>query len=326
MAAATPANQPELILLDAANPASPVQDCTIIPASGGRFITATSIAFWLGDSLRTADIGLSRVVTTATLPAVPTEGAFSRDGSRFAYRVGDDTDGLSDHLFVAGHDITLVSRPGIGGHGGPPYGPLSQLEFSADGKYLLSVDSFGANFASGPPNFDVYDEKGTTVFQSASAAFGTWATRSDKLYFLHESVTHGVSGDLHSWDPLGGEVPVAHGLSSYFWPRTSPDYQGLLFDSYDTSGLPHLWSVDVSSGKATQISTGMSSVPVFVGTSFVWSNEEQLCNCGPVGASAPDGKLVARELQTGHEVSFSLASSAPPEEANTRFIDDVWFA
>ena len=324
MAHWTAATEPELVVIDAVNPVRPVQECTLSPAAGGRFIAGTRIAFWVGNSLRVADIGTGAVAVTATLPAYPTDGAFSRDGSLFAYRVGDDTNGLSTHLFIAGRDRTLVTRAGIGGHGGPPYGPLSQLEFSADGKYLLSVDSFGAVFASEPPNFVVYDQNGSMVFQSTTAAFGRWAMQGSKLYFLAEPEAHGIKGDLHSWDPVGGDMPIVHGLSSYFWPMVSPDNRRLLFNSYDSAGLPHLWSIDLATGGFAQLAAGISTHPVFVGTSVAWSNEEAPCNCGPGGVSAPDGKLVSHDLRTGNETSFSVAADGH-SGANTRSILDVWF-
>lgn len=314
-------NDPELMVFDAVNPAAPVQDCTLAPATGGRFITATRIAFWVGKSLRIADIASGSIALTTSLSALAGDGAFSADGSLFAYRVGDDSGGLSTHLFVTGRDRILLTRPGIGGHGGTPAGPTSQLEFSADGKYLLSVDSLFAVFPSGPPNFLVYDQNGSTVFQSSTAAFGRWAKQGDNLYFGAESEPHGVVREVHSWNPVTGETTVARGLADYSWPTLAPDNRSLLFDSFDSAGLPHLWKVDIDSGALTQLATGISSAPVFVGTAVSWSNEEEPCNCGPGGASAPDEKLVAHDLQTGHETSFGLVTYG---HMDTRFILDVW--
>jgi hypothetical protein len=319
----TSANQSELLVLDTVDPIHPVEDCTIVPAAGGRFITATRIAFWDSDSLGTADIAAGTVVVTATVPAVPTDGAFSPDGSIFAYRVGGDTNGLSTHLFAAGQDHTLVTRAGIGGHGGPIIGPPAQLEFSSDGKYLLSVDSLNANFASGPPNFLIFDQNGSTVFQSATAAFGRWSKQGDELYFLAPSQAHGISGDVHSWQPTTGETPTAlRGLASYFWPELAPDNTSLLFNSYDSAGLPHLWSVNLSSGTSVQLGSGISTEPVFVGQSVIWSTEEMPTN-GGMSASAPDGELVVHDLQTGHETTISLGAYAPGW-VTTRSIVDVW--
>ncbi len=309
--------------MDAVNPAAPVQDCVLAPAAGGRFVSSTLIAFWLGSSLFTADIGSGAITLASNLPVAPSQGAFSPDGSRFAYRVGDDTSGLSDHLFVAGRDLTLITRPGIGGHGGPPYGPYDELAFSGDAQYLLTDDSFGANFASGPPNFVVYDMSGKTVFQSGTAAFGEWAPHGDKLYFLAESQPHNIAGDLHSWDPVAGDVPVARGFSSYFWPAVAPDGQRILFNSYDSAGAPHLWAVDLASGHVAQIGKAISSHPVFVGATAVWSNEELPCsNC--MGQSQTDGKLVAADVSSGSETAVNLGAFSSADGANTYWVQDVW--
>jgi hypothetical protein len=331
MAYSTAANEPGLVVLDAVNPVRPVQVCTLSPAAGGRFINGTRIAFWVGNSLRVADIGTDAVAATATLPFYPIDtgafrhtpefnaGAFSRDGSLFAYRVGNDGNGLSTHLFVAGRDRTLVTLEGIARPGGLPYGLLSQLEFSADGKYLLSIDSFGAVIASwsGPPiNFVVYDQNGSTVFQPASGPVsGRWAMQGSKLYFIGE-------GDLQSWDPIGGQLHIMHDFSSCIWPRVSPDNRWVLFNCY--VDLPHLWGVDLATGVFARLATSVSTYPVFVGTSVAWSTEEAPCNnCGPGAASAPDGKLVSHDLRTGNETSFSVAGGVQ-SGADTRSILDVW--
>ena len=159
-----------LDVVDTSNPVSPDRICTLMPASGGRFISASRIGVWTTSQIELADLKLGTVTATALLPNAPSDGAFSPDGSVFAYHVGSDTNGMSTHLFKAGHDTTLLTRPGIGGHGGTSYGPAYQLTFSADGKYLLAVDSLFANFPSGPSNFLVYSTAdGSIAFQSGSA-------------------------------------------------------------------------------------------------------------------------------------------------------------
>lgn len=143
-------------------------------------------------------------------------------------------------------------------------------------------------FRQGPPNFLVYDQSGRAVFQSAAAAFGVWAFQGDKLFFLAPSQEHGIAGDLHSWDPTTGETPLARNLSDYFWPALAPDGHRLLFNSYDSAGLPHLWSVDPDTGAVRQLATSISALPVVVGNNVVWSTEEKPCDCGPGGNSAHD--------------------------------------
>jgi WD40-like Beta Propeller Repeat len=314
----TGASGSELLVVDVVDPINPVVRCDLSPASGGRFVAATRVAFWQADTLFVADILSGSVAETAKLPDIPTDGAFSPDGSLFAYRVGGDTNGLSTHMFVAGQDRTLVVRPGIGGHGGGPFGPATQLQFSADGKYLLSVDSLFARFGSGPPNFLVYDVNGSVVFQSTTAGFGVWATQGSKLYFLATTEQGAIGGDFHSWDAVAGEVPVAQRLSTYFWPTLKPDGRVLVFNSYDSAGLPHLWTLDLGTGVISQLSNGISSRPLFVGRNVIWSMEEKPCQCGPGGASAPDGNVLVYDMQTRRETTAVLVGFP------TVNVIDVW--
>jgi hypothetical protein len=317
----TSATESELLVVDMVDAIHPVVLCALSPASGGRFISATRIAFWAGRNLGVGDIAAGLVAATATLPTVPTDGAFSPDGSVFAYRVGGDINGLSTHLFIAGQDRTLVVRSGIGDHGGSWIGPATQLKFSADGEYLLSIDSLFANFEAGPPNFLVYDLNGSMVFQSATAAFGAWARQGNKLYFLAQPQHGDIRGDVHSWDPVAGELRVAQGLSSYFWPALAPDDRRLVFNSYNSAGLPHLWKVDVGAGVKAQLSTGISTHPVFVGHNAIWSNEEKPCDCGLGLMSAPDGNIVVHNLQTGQDTTISLLDFGPDGVMTSNILD-----
>jgi hypothetical protein len=277
----------------------------------------------LGQELGVADLGSGAAFGTARLPAVPSDGDFNSDGSIFAYRVGSDTGGLSTHMFAVGQDRTLLTRPGIGGHGGAPYGPAIQLTFSANGKYLLSVDSLFARFASGPPNFLVYDLTGSTVFQSSIAAFGAWASQGAQLYFLAGRQQGDIGGEVHRWDPATGEVRIAQGVSSYFWPAAGPNDGRLVFDSYDGSGLPHLWSVDLGTGQAAQISMATSSHPVFVGAGVVWSGAEEPCDCGPGGRSRPTGKVLAHTFGAGRDDPVDLTPLTPDSNPMNAVVD-VW--
>jgi hypothetical protein len=268
------------------------------------------------------DIASGAVGTTAQLSNMPSQGVFSADGASFAYRVGDDTNGSSTHLVVRGNDKNLISRPPIGGHGGPTWGPLSQLAFSADGKYLLSVDSLLANYAAGPPTFIVYGIDGSTIFQSSLVAFGLWSPTAAKLYFLAPSQSHGISGSVRSWDAPNGEAPLVGGLPSYSWPAMSPSGSLIVFTSYDATGLPHVWKIDLATLGVSQISKLVSSHPVFVGPHAVWSNAEKPCECGPGGASAPDGSALSHDLVTGTDAGVQLDVSILSGPTNV--VLDTW--
>lgn len=313
----------DLSVLDAADPNRPVQLCVLGPANGGRFITATKIAFWSGRYLGNADLASGTVNMTRQLRDDPSEVAFSADGTKFAYRVGGDTNGLSTHLVVAAQDRTLVTRPGIGGHGGGSDGPTAQLAFSADGRYLLSVDSLWANFASGSPNFLVYGMDGATVFESKVAAFGVWSPMGAKLYFA-EDVRSGTVLSVHSWDPAGGDVPVVPGLARFNWPKISPDGQTVIFSSRDEAGLPHLGRLDLGTRAVSQPSQALSSGAVFVAADIIWFSEERPCDCGMGGPSTPDGKLLSRDLVSGREATVDFRVTT--EGWVTGLVVDVWIA
>src|ERR1700730_1529891 len=95
---------PELAVLDVLDPLRPQQLCKLSPANGGRFLSATKIAFWLGQQIGVADLTSDVAVGTAEFPK-STGVAFSPDGSAFAYSTGDETlgtAGTSTHLTSGG--------------------------------------------------------------------------------------------------------------------------------------------------------------------------------------------------------------------------------
>ena len=317
---------PELAVLDVSDPLRPRQLCKLSPANGGRFVSATKVAFWAGQHIGVADLTSDVVAGTAELPEL-SGAVFSHDGTALAYRVGNETTGTTTHINDAGTDRTLFTEAPIGGHGGPPYGPLTQLEFSADGRYLLEFSVFRPT--SGPANFLVYGKDGSLAFQSTTAEFGAWAPSASKLYFLAPSERGRIDGDIHSWDPSGGEVTVATGVTSYFWPEVAPDGRMVAFDSYDRTvsggamgGLPHLWRLDLSTGKMSQLSTAISERTVFVSAAVVWSDEEQRCECGPGGSSTSTGKVLSHDLITGKDTVVDLTPSAQGSPINN--VRDVW--
>src|SRR6267378_3408614 len=144
-------------VLDVSNGLKPFLLCWFSPAQGAAFDQAASqVVFWAGNHLGAIDLAAGKVTMTDTLPATPWEGVFSHDGSLFAYRTGDDTTGtgLSTHVYHGGVDRVLYKQAGLGGHGGPNWGPLDRLEFSADAQFLLDFYEFRPT--SGPDTLLVY--------------------------------------------------------------------------------------------------------------------------------------------------------------------------
>ena len=313
-----------LAVLDASDPLHPAQICTLNNANTGRFISETKIAFWSTQFLGTTDLATSSVNWSRAFLNSPSAVAFSGDGLKWAWQAGDDTTGVTTHLVVGGKDKTILTRAPIGGHGGPSWGPLNQLEFSADGKYLLTYTLFGG--VGGPPNFIVFAMNGSIAIQSATAQFGVWTRTGSRLYFLAARPPNGTSGDVSSWDP-GGQPVIRHpGLASYFWPTLAPDSSAMVFNEYDKSGLPHPWRLDLAGGGLVQLSSASSSRPVFVGPNVIWSTEEKPCACGPGGLSAPDGKVMAHDLQKGTDSLVGDFSGFTPSQAPTGDVLDVWLA
>jgi hypothetical protein len=325
------ANSSVLGVLDVSNPLKPVLLCWLSGAQGGRFNqSATKIVFWIGDKLGTADLTSGKVVQTDTLPAVPSEGSFSSDGMQFAYRVGDDTNsGLSTHLYRRGdhRDLTLYSQAPIGGHGGPPYGPLDQLSFSPDNRELLDFYEFRP--ASGtPPRFMVFrTADGSIAYQLETAAFGAWAATGSTVYFFVQG-EQGFIGELDSVGPSGQAQTVVTSINGFFWPRGTPDGAGIVYDAYDNTGLPQLWRLDLGTKGVAQLSLTITSKPVFVTRDTIWSDDEKPCDCGPAGASAPDGSIMAHNLGSASDKLVDTSRTAPgvgaPQPSTTGIVD-VWY-
>jgi hypothetical protein len=323
-------NTAVLAIVDVSNPLKPTLLCTLSPAQGGRFDQSpTRIVFWIGDKLGAADLATGKVVQTDVLPTAPTEGFFSSDGSQFAYRVGDDTNaGMSLHLYRrADHrDLKLYSQDPLGGHGGPPYGPLDQLVFSPDNKELLDFYEFRPN--SGPSKFMVFrTADGSIAYQLDTAAFGAWGLTGSTVYFFVQG-EQGFIGELDSVGVSGQAQTVVSSINGFFWPRATPDGGGIVYDAYDTAGLPHMWRLDLGTQAVAQLSTALSSRPVFVTKNSIWSAEEKPCECGPGGASAPDGTILAHDLSNAADAPVDTSrtvSAITTPQPSTTDIADVWY-
>ena len=318
-------------ILDVSDPLKPTLLCWLSPAQGGRFDQAPNeIVFWIGDMLGAADLTSGKVVQTDTLPAVPTEGFFSSDGAQFAYRTGDDTvAGMSLHLYRHGdhRDLTLYSQDPIGGHGGPPYGPLDQLLFSPDNKLLLDFYEFRPNSGT-PPRFMIFrTADGSIAYQLETAEFGAWAPTGSTAYFFVQG-EQGFIGELDSVGASGQAQTVVPSINGFFWPRVTPDGAAIVYDAYDGAGLPRIWRLDLATHAVAQLSTALSSKPVFVNRTVFWSDEEKPCDCGPGGQSAPDGVILAHNVSGVTDTPVDTSRTAPgvgaPQPTTTGILD-VWF-
>ena len=332
LATATP---PILEVADASDPVKPSLLCTLIPAQGGRFDqSSTRLLFWSGATIASADLNSRTVTPIGRLPLTPSELTFGPGGQWIAYRVFDSAGGMTLHLFAAGHDQAVYSQAPLGGHSGPPYGPYDQLRFSPDGTLLLDYLTFRPS--ADIDNLLVLSTAGATVFQEPGTVSGVWSAAGAVLYYP-VSGEGGVTGEVDSFDAVHGSQTIATGLKGYYWPANVPDGTGIIYDTYDSSvpgcgGVPHLWWLDlVGAHQATQVSRSVSSQPVFVGRGEVWSNEETKTPCGPGGASARDGVVLAHNMTTRTDTPVDLRGMLPGaggfglEESDVGNVVDTWF-
>ncbi len=326
---------PFVELMDVSNPLKPYFACTLSPAYGAHFLSATKLAFWIGDQLGTADLGTGAITQTARLPAIAGNGAFSADGTKFAYRSYDDAGAITAHLYANGSDRALYVQEPMGGHGGPgpSFGPFDQLEFSPDGSLLLDYMMFRPR--SGPANLILFRLDGSIVFQTSTSPGGAWSPTGTTLYFYAANQS-GLAGDLDRLDGNGQRQVIASGLHGMFWMQMSPDGSGIIYNTPDSAvpdcgGVPHLWRFDLATGRATQISQAISAGPYFVKPNVVWANEQKLSPCGPGGPSTQDGTILAHDLGTGQDATVDITLTVPgiggpqPAPLTTDYLLDTWF-
>ena len=318
-------------VLDVSDPLKPNLLCWLSGAKGGRFTqSGTQIAFWVDDKLGTANLASGKVVQTDTLPAMPSEGYFSGDGAQFAYRAGDVTNvGLTTHLYRrADHrDLQLYTQAPIGGHGGAPFGPQDQLTFSPDNTELLDYFEFRP-LSGAPPHFMVFrTADGSVAYQLDTGAFGAWSPIGSTVYFFVRG-EQGFIGELDSVGPSGQAQTVVTSINGFFWPRVTPDAAGIVYEALDSAGLPHVWRLDLATKGMAQLSTKLSSIPVFVTSSTLWMVEEKPCDCGLGGASMPDGTILARTVNGTTDSPVDTSRTAPgvgAPQPSTDGIVDVRF-
>lgn len=293
-----------LTVLDVANPTQPRSICDIRPTAGGRFLSNGQVAFWTRDQqLGTADLATGTVAITGQVSHVIDGGVFSLDGSVFAYRSTDPGETLTLYMhYPDGSERQVLSRPPVGGHGGPVGGPTSELSFSPDGQHLLSYDLF-ITPDDPTPHFEVLSLTGT-VEMKGDYSMGTWSPSSGASLFYLRPAQPGRfdGGDIYDWTPGVADGQLYAGVPSYDWPTWvagAPIY----FTAYDGSGYPHLWVIGRFG--TSQVSPTQSSHPFVVG-GYVWTDQQQPCQCGPGGNSMPTGKVVARNISSGVETVIDL--------------------
>ena len=302
--------------------------CTITPAEGGQFGASTSeVEFWVGNGIGRADLSTGAVSEVARVPEGGVVVAYSHASGEIAYRVPTHDDGFVMHLYrPGGQDRLLYTQDPIGAHGGPPCGPYSQVQFSHDGSELLDYTLFRPT--SGPANLLVFKSDGSLLFSQAGGGYGVWglwSPGSSLLYFPQVNNSAPPVANIESLDATGHASAVATAIKLDCWPVIAPDGNDIVYEVYDSSApyLPHRWRLDLTTHAATKLGASVVSQPVFVAPSVVWVNENQPCDCGPGGPSAPDGVVLAHDLTTGLETHVDLRVSGQTAAALIYSIIDV---
>jgi hypothetical protein len=327
-----------LSVLDVSNPLHPRLLCRLSPADGGTFDQSPNqLLFSSGRSVGVVDLTSGTVKQTARLASAPLNDlTWSPDGSMIAYREYADDGRMSTHLYSAGVDHILYTQEPLGGHGGASFGPADKLAFSADGTLLSDFLLFRP--PSGLDPFLVWSPAqalaGSTgpqpLFHSQTMYFGIWAPSGHTLYALDPGQGPSATGTLYVLaDGQSQPRAIANGLSFMSWPQMSADGSGIVYDTPVKAGpndvcggIPHVWRIDLTSGRASQLMSALSSNPVFVTQTVLWAGELVPAPCGPGGESAQDGVTLAYDFTIGKTSTVDMAA-IPSADAGD--IVAAWF-
>jgi hypothetical protein len=168
---------------------------------------------------------------------------------------------------------------------------------------------------------------GSVAYQLDTGAFGAWSPTGSTVYFFVRG-EQGFIGELDSVGPSGQAQTVVTGINGFFWPRATPDGSGIVYEAWDNASLPHIWRLDLATKGVAQLSAKLSSIPVFVTKSTIWTDEEKACDCGLGGASMPDGTILAHNVSSATDTPVDTSRTAPgvgaPQPTTTGIVD-VWY-
>jgi hypothetical protein len=193
-------------------------------------------------------------------------------------------------------------------------GLVNQLAFSASGQYLLTYTLFAIwRQAQLHRCLD-----GSVAYQSKTAKFGVWDRAGNRLYFMAATAVSDLrdgGGTQAARRSFGSRLRAISGR--FFFGR-------LLVLTRTTLGIPTPWRLVIATRTRSQVSSATSAVPVFVGSDY-WSSEGVPCQCGPMGTSQSDGRLIAHNMRTGVNSVVLEVARLTPSQSPTNDIVDVWF-
>ena len=202
--------------------------------------------------------------------------------------------------------------------------PNPTSDLSPDGQYLVvgwPIGKGGNPLAA----FRVADRSLVTTFDR-SVVSARWDRAGHRLFLI------GQSG-VQSWTPEAGVTALAGTSQWSFMPSLSPDGQQVAYTAYadQSQGLLRVYVYDLASAKTRMLSTQSRSQVFFAKAGWVWYLDEASCdpnssNCGP-WATAPNGRVFAQDLATGHETEVIFAPGEAPvsaTESGAFELQDLW--
>lgn len=275
-----------------------------------RFISAQKIAY-----IDTTNQGISRIMefnlsshaTTADVSAPGQILAFapSHDGSKLAYLEHDPSTGKATlHVRSSGQDspLSLNAIPGRG----ISRDDEVRLEYAPDDHFLLMVDTFVGNQAQAPETGQFLVLRGgdnTVAFlppsgTSTNATMAVWGRGSDRLYYRDQS-------GVRSWDANATAVGTLVAGLRWYDPAMSPDGSSIAFTEFDTRGVPHVRTYDLTRHQVASTSSQPRSHPIIVTSDTIWNLEEQPCTGECLGGpTTTTGKVFSYNLKTSAETGL----------------------
>jgi hypothetical protein len=313
-----------------ANPRQPITLCTLSPnAYDVRFISRTEIGYAINTLPNSPIDGVTEVhrmslitgqaVSVAKIKGDAMDIAWSPDGSSVAFLMYNYVPNLgsgdANRLWLkSGADPARTITPFIPlfGRGGS-VDDETIVRFSADGQYLLMVDTFVSGQAPASPvqaSFQVRQVSDGRLLWvppsalTASGKFGAFATMAAWSHAGHRLYYRDSTG-VHTWQPPSTVGTLAKGIQ-WSKPSVSPDGRFVAY-SLDVGGKVHVEVRDLAAGSVRVLPRAIG-VPLMLSDTVMLESHMVPNNQGPGPPYFPSGLYM---LNLSTNVETSLGGNSP---------------